>query len=501
MNALIGLGDPQALRRLLIKAFEALPDDMSSHGSAPDPRFVYLPPAHVKALRPDAMVVVGMRGAGKSFWWSALQDSSIRALVSQLGRTEIGEQTEVRVGFGERPEIELYPDRDTLAKLLRNGAEPRLIWRTVVVRSLAPEEHPIRSVGNWSERVAWVEGNPESVADLLAARDLELDQQGTWFLVLFDALDRSAGDWRDMHRLIRGLLETALDFRPYRRLRVKCFLRTDQLDESRVADFPDASKVLSAKVELSWPRPELYGLLWQYLANASSPEAGHFRENAQSKFGVQWASARLENRDVWRMSPAQDSEELQRHLFHALAGEVMGNDRRRGFPYTWIPGHLADATGRTSPRSFLAALRAAAEDTQQRYPSHDTALHYESIKRGVQKASQIRVSELKEDYPWVDVLMEPLKGLVVPCHFGEVDERWQREDALAIIGRRVQAEEERLPPAHLAAGPDGVRQDLEDLGIFVRMSDGRVNIPDVFRVGYGLGRRGGVKPLGRGESA
>ena len=32
------------------------------------------------------------------------------------------------------------------------------------------------------------------------------------------------------------------------------------------------------------------------------------------------------------------------------------------------------------------------------------------------------------------------------------------------------------------------------LGVFHPLYDGRVNIPDVFRVGYGLGRRGGVKP-------
>jgi hypothetical protein len=503
MSATNGLGDPRALRTLLIEALDALPPDVSSHGGAPDPRFVYLPPAHVKALRPDSMVVIGMRGAGKSFWWSALQEPRVRALVSQLTRTEIGEQTQVRAGFGEKPEITLYPDRDTLAGLLRDGTEPRLIWRTVMVHSLAPNEHPLHRVGAWRDRIAWVRENSEAVAGLLAARDLELDRQATWFLVLFDALDRSATNWEDMHRLIRGLLETALDFRPYRRIRVKCFLRTDQLDESRVADFPDASKVVSARVELSWPRTELYGLLWQHLANASSPEAGQaaevFRANARDRFSVQWEKIRLQGLEAWRMSLTQDFEATQRNLFHALAGEQMGNDRRRGFPYTWIPGHLADAANRTSPRSFLAALRAAVTDTEQRYPSHNTALHYESIKRGVQKASQIRVSELKEDYPWVDLLMQPLQGLVVPCGFPEVAERWLAQRALQSIQERVAAKAERLPPAHLDGGPDGVRQDLEDLGILVRMTDGRVNIPDVFRVGYGLGRRGGVKPLGRGE--
>ncbi len=53
----------------------------------------------------------------------------------------------------------------------------------------------------------------------------------------------------------------------------------------------------------------------------------------------------------------------------------------------------------------------------------------------------------------------------------------------------------KLPPRHIDQGPDGVRRDLEALRVFYRLFDGRVNIPDVFRVGYGLGRKGGVKPV------
>ncbi len=53
-------------------------------------------------------------------------------------------------------------------------------------------------------------------------------------------------------------------------------------------------------------------------------------------------------------------------------------------------------------------------------------------------------------------------------------------------------DEVKLPPRRIDRGADGVR---ESLGVFYRMHDGRVNIPDVFRVGYGLGRRGGVKPI------
>lgn len=474
----------------------ALPDSTSLHGGAPDPRWVYLPSSHVRALRPDCIVVSGMRGAGKSFWWAALQDVSVRAMVARLDVNAEIQKSQISVGFGERPNPALYPDRDTLSRLLELGTEPRLIWRTVFLAKLAGPGHTLAS-GPWSNRVQWVMEHPEMAAELLSNEDEKLEAKQTWFMVLFDALDRSATNWSDMYRLIRGLLEAALDLRPYRRLRVKCFLRTDQLDKTRVADFPDASKVLASPsmVELHWLRPDLYGLLWQYLANAPHSEAATFRQNAQSLYSVRWAEFDPDGVEVWRMIPEGRGDEIQRDLFHSLAGKWMGKDRRRGFPYSWIPSHLADAWGRTSPRSFLAALRAATEDTQRRYPNHDEVLHYESIKRGVQTASQIRVGELREDYPWVNAVMQPLQGLVVPCDFGDVAERWSSSSTLTRIAAR--AEEDRLPPPHLTEGHEGIRLDLEELGIFEKIGDGRVNVPDVFRVGYGLGRRGGVRPIGR----
>src|SRR5690606_1130957 len=153
----------------------------------------------------------------------------------------------------------------------------------------------------------------------------------------------------------------ALEFRPYRRLRVKCFLRTDQVDETRVADFPDASKVLSTSVELNWTREDLYGLLWQYLGNANGPDSEQFLEISSETFGVEWDVATVGSIRINRVSPWNIADEnAQRDLFHAIAGSWMGRDPRRGFPYTWIPSHLADASGKVSPRSFLAALREAA---------------------------------------------------------------------------------------------------------------------------------------------
>jgi hypothetical protein len=482
--------------RCLTSAREAilatLPEETSLHGHPPDPRFTHLPASHAKALHPDAQVVVGMRGSGKSFWWAALQEERLRRLVAaRAPGLQSLQRAEVRVGFGERPDPDRYPGRDVLSGLLRQGLPARTIWRTVLLHALAGSALPsvLGGASSWKARVQQVADQPEAADRLLQELDRGLAEEERHIIVLFDALDRAARDREAMNRLIRGLLEIALDLRPYRRLRLKCFLRTDQLDRARLASFPDASKVLSSRVELSWPPRELYAMLFQYLANA---EDGRFREEAARAFSIRWK--RIEG--VWAPPPALVlDQEQQRQVFHAIAGPWMGRDPRRGFPYTWIPGHLADAHGRTAPRSFLAALRAAAADTAERHPNHHWPLHHESIKRGVQRASAIRRDELQEDHPWVHACMEPLRGKIVPCSFHEIAQAWKSHRVMEKLAELPEAEGGGLPPARLREGPTGLRTDLEELGIFLRMADGRVNIPDVFRIAYGLGRKGGVKPL------
>lgn len=237
--------------------------------------------------------------------------------------------------------------------------------------------------------------------------------------------------------------------------------------------------------------------LWQHLANASI-HGEAFRHEATKQLGCQWNPVPLVQGQVWELWAAQTDQ--HRALIHAIAGSWMGRDHRRGAPYTWIPSHLADAEGRISLRSFLVALRKAVEHSQATYPNHDWPLYYESVKGGVQAASKVRVDELQEDYPWVEQVMAPLKGLVVPCEFAEIVRRWEEADILQSFNH--QASTQRLPPEHLSKGAEGLRVDLEQLAIFLRLRDGRVNIPDVFRVGYGIGRRGGgVRPLRQAGSA
>jgi hypothetical protein len=469
---------------------EALPVDTSLHGRVPEVRNVYVPASHVKALRLECDLVIGGRGVGKSFWSAALSNQQIRSL---LGRS-VRDFPEILVssGFGERPESASYPDPDVFGSLLKLGHQPYHVWRAVVCRWTESLLGILHDGEKWDQTVARTRSDPESLSRSLDAANRHLADRGEHGLLIFDALDRSSTDWKVMDDIVRDLLRLVLSLKPYRNLHTKVFLREDQFYNRRVTDFPDASKLQSNLVELTWFPHDLHGLLWNYLINAAESHGDILREICKKGSG---ATPRYTFNGIWQLPDTERREtEEQKVLFELLAGKYMGNNSRRGYTYSWSVGHLADARGRTSPRSFLAGIRAAAEDSTERYAGYEFPLHYESIKRGVQTASKIRVNEIGEDYPWIDTFLDPLRGLNVPCDPNLIDERWSER-----FGPQPAVPNSRgLPPEHTSDGWPGIRADLGSLGIFDTMKDGRVNMPDLYRVGFGLGRRGGVKPMAKG---
>ncbi|MFM0518420.1 hypothetical protein PQR08_13390 [Caballeronia jiangsuensis] len=476
------MSDVQATRQAIV---EALPLTTSNHGEEPNHRFVYVPPAHIKALRLECNLVVGARGVGKSFWTAALSSQVLRTSLGQSIRDL--ERTDVHIGFAVSPDIDSFPTDDVFAHLMLNGASPYDVWRAVVVRWIAKAIDETVPVNDWSTTVNWVKENPEPLARLVHRTNQKLLEDNRYAMIVFDALDRTSNDWRTMDGIVRDLLRVVLWLKSYPRLHAKVFLREDQFDRT-ITDFPDASKLLSTKADLTWASHDLHGLLWQMFCNAQDGHGTILREKYRKVVGV----LPSERDGVFQLSEEvkRDGPKL-RGLFEEIAGPWMGRDRRRGIPYVWSVSHLADGLGRTSPRSFLAAIRAAGDDSIDKYPDYTFALHYESIKRGVQKASEIRVAEMAEDYPWVTRVMDPLRGLTVPSNFSLIEERW-KDGISDVLGT---ASIDRLPPQHAARGWRGVRNDLERLGIFETMKDDRVNLPDLYRVGFGLGRRGGILPL------
>lgn len=476
-------------QRIRDAILDSIPSESSQFGDEPpEARFIYPPWSHAPALDPSTIIVGGIRGAGKSLWWAALLSPAHRRMLRHvLPKAGISESTTVTAGFGSGVSVEDAPTKDVLRSLLQAGFEPRQIWKAVVGWQVA-KDRLFASGSSWKDRVKSVQDNPEDYEMALTAADRALLNADKLHLILFDALDTAADDWPSLRGLLKGLLQVALEMRSRRAIRIKMFVRPDMLEDSAVTNFPDASKVLASRVNLIWSRVDLYGLLWQHLGNA--PVGGYdFREGCEQHFSQQW-----ENADsIWKIPHEMRIDpDLQRRIFHAIAGPWMGRERRRGFPYTWLPNRLVDGYEQASPRSFQASLRMAASTPAP--TGWEFALHFDGIKRGVQEASEIRVREVEEDYPWVKVVMEPLRGnLVIPCGVEDLERLWIEGHIL----RRLSSDTagHRLPPRRLALGFPGLVDDLRDIGILQRLGHDRLQMPDVYRVAFGLGRRGGVPPL------
>lgn len=470
----MAISQASALRAAILTSIPADPFQTQE----PEPRFVYVPRTHVRALDPDNMLVVGARGTGKSFWWHALLSEPARKVLAPFAPSIRRNELRAFPGWSEQNSSD-YPDKDTLVKLLAAGLNSRLIWKTVLLRAVAPDLFEGSAFKSWKARVQWVVDNPESVAERLRSHDSELARTNSRHLMLCDALDRTADAWAARHDLLKGLLQLVLELRSTKAIRAKVFVRDDMVQEAAVLSFVDSSKVLASRVDLTWPRLELYGLLWQYMGNAGSG-ADAFR-----KLSNGWT----QQADIAHMPESiRIDESVQRTIFAEIAGKAMGTNERRGLPYTWIPTHLGDANGVATPRSFLAALRTAAAETTE---SATKALDRRSIHSGVRNASTIRVDELAEDFPWTKPAMEALQGLNVPCEEGELTKRWRQKRVVATIASDSEGRQNK----NSKLADRGLLRDLVDVGVLEVRPDHRFNIPDVYRVGFGMKRRGGVKPV------
>jgi hypothetical protein len=379
----------------------------------------------------------------------------------------------------------MYPTPETFSLLIEKNFEPYAIWQTVVYRLLCDEIGDAIPHKDWVESVAWIKNHPDPWGSLLQKANDFFKSENLNGLILFDSLDLTSNNWDNMNNIVRDLLRLVIRLKGFSNIHTKVFLREDQL-LGDVTNFPDASKILSTKTSLDWYLYDLHGLLWQLLCNAQGEGGNALRMIYKDVIGPD---------PVWKEGywiiheDLKRDEKRQRKLFEKLAGPWMGKDPRRGVPYIWSVSHLADGIKRTSPRSFLAAIRDAANDSRNK--EGDYPLHYESIRHGVQKASSIRIDEIAEDYPWIRELCNLLRGINVPIEFGQIEEIWSNQYSNGPTGIKSK----RLPPQNLDQGWRGIQKELVRLGIFEEMRNGRINMPDLYRVGFGLGRKGGVTPL------
>ena len=479
---------PQIMREVR-EALANIPRDVSHVvGQPPALNEVLTPPSHALALDPEAPIVVGARGAGKSFWASILADDTVReAVASYYPRLRLGKLS-VRPGFVDQA-ISTAVSRDSLDELATSERATRKVWQIVAIR--AGED--VLRIPTFRTLTEGLNRYPNSEDREIRLREIDthLSMAGGRVLVLFDALDRLAGDWNDLRLRTTTLLETLLGLRAYRSIKFKLFMRPEQLSSVPVG-FTDLSKLKAGAFDLRWSTHDLYGLAFNWLANESN-SAVPFQELLAR---LRLPSPTREDEKIGLPSLLLRDEEVQERVFRSIAGPYMGTDKRRGKTYTWLPKHLSDTKGRVMPRSFLTALGSAARDGRQ--PRSDFALSIEGIKHGVSSASVLRIEQLKDEYGWIELALGPLAGQEVPCHADFIFERWETADTLDAIAEDARSKG-YLPPASSSNPSDYPTEQLlsalMDIGVVEVRSDERINIPDLFRIAALMLRRGGPRPL------
>jgi hypothetical protein len=129
------------------------------------------------------------------------------------------------------------------------------------------------------------------------------------------------------------------------------------------------------------------------------------------------------------------------------------------------------------------------------------------IQQSVRVASEARIKELSEDYFWVRTALSAFNERPTPVSVKEIYGVWnggglsdgvERRTVPQVIREECQAKTIFVPwdESALNSTPSQkLRDTLVDLGVLtLRDEDTRLDMPDIYRLGYQIRKRGGVSP-------
>lgn len=472
----------------LLSTLASLPTDADS----PDEKDLingFLPlREHANALGPQILVVRGERGTGKTTLFRMLRFIKEQKLDTGAIFPQREQQRFHWVeGFSELGTA--HPTTESLrafSEQAQDDADLRLFWLGHLVGQLSQEglcgeipDFPLSAwLANRTRPSGWMTEAKTRLEELFHWLD-QLDQIASQtdecIVITYDNLDRIMPDLAgNRERLVRALVSLWMSlFNRYRRLRCKVFLREDLYKQS-LRGIPDASKLEERSVTLQWSTENLFRLLMrQMLAH----------DNLRDWLQGCMPTLDLKQRaSLGWMPPDQlpeDGDVSRRSFVACFAPGVMGSGVNKGATHRWIPNHLQDAHAAIVPRSIVHLFKAAAGEALRanQMPTSGHLFTHLNLSAALISTSDRRSNELREEHRIV-LRLNRLKGLQAPFDPKELqDMLGQFQDEGDGYGQDGQA----------------VLQELENLGVLSRRKDGRVDIPDIYRFGLGVKRKGGVK--------
>ncbi len=463
-------------RSNLLSALTTLKTD-DDDAVARDPKWFLPLDAHVHALRPETLVVRGGRGTGKSSLFHHLGHVPNRPGLS----APMGAATVWIEGFSSSAE---HPSLELVGTFGKSAEDDRLrfFWFAWLCARLSSKT----GVPLPSGRLATALRQGHDPGPLAEAAEGQLGALSAWMdalernttcpiVVSYDGLDRIGSIASTRNRMTASLLAMWLSLADrYRRIRPKVFVRED-LFQASLSAFPDASKLDARSVSIEWRVEDLYRVLIKHMANTSE-ELKIWVEASRRGIPLTHEGA------LGWMPPAalpETGKGSQKDFVDHLVGELMGSGANKGLTYRWIPNRLQDAHARVVPRSILSLVRYAADYALAHGPKAQSLrlLAPPELQGALERTSKRRVNELREEFPVV-ARLENLRGQTVML---------ARKVAVEALSRTTKVGDEH--------GDDGERvlRTLIELGVLSERGEDRIDVPDIYRYGFDILRKGGVK--------
>ena len=467
-------------RRELLRELAGFASDADHHK---DLLHLFLPlPVHRLALDPRTLVVRGERGAGKTALFHMLRNLSERGVPQSQVFHNLGTGDWVE-GFSEVGTA--HPATDVLDQwgiAVTDPAVFRAFWLGHLVGRLSVRRPdlplPVEFGDAWTahrgDPAAWVPLARLHVAALTTWLDRFEETTDHLVFMSYDHLDK-IGVTRPVLRqnFASALLGLWLSLsNRFARLRGKVFLRED-LFQGALHGSADASKLETRSALLHWSAEDLYRMFLRHLG-ASAPLRAWLEEGKRG-------DVYTEDRILGFLPPEVLSEEAgfsPKRVAERLVGSQMGEGVKKGYTHRWIPNHLQDAHGAIVPRSILNLIAFAAQEALRRGPQAQFTrlLHHTELQGALEKTSRYRVQELVEEHKVV-ARVEALRGVT-------------------LLSERIEVLSRLSKPASIEDGFAGDGEaaflELERLGVVKTREDGRIDVPDIYRFGFGIKRKGGV---------
>ncbi len=421
-------------------------------------------------------LILGEKGAGKTALYAVLSHKEYAFALAEYCEANDAEISKTIWVKGLDITNE-YPSSAVFESLTSEDPKTcRNFWQLLLLRYVKTDESEVKKAIDWKQFIQESkDSNPMDIEVRIQNLNLALQEKNQFVTVIYDYLDvqiKEEGALRG--KLLSALLEIWRDIQarfPF--LRSKIFMRKDIFD--REINLTDKVKFNNHNSEISWEYDQLLNVVWKRLWHSGYALPEWLKTSISDK---------SDKRELLGLIPElQESE--NRRLLEKLLGEYMGGNNK-AFPYNWILYHVSDTKRRVQPRSLLnlfseaAAKQLAEKDNQDR----DYPLKPRNMELAMDKVSQHRVQDIREEYPSLQLVFDDLKN----HHQQFPIEESALDRALTEISRQS-TELSKI-------GIPEIKRRLEDIGVLYeykftpKNKEKRYHIPDLYLIGMGLKRKG-----------